>query len=103
MAQAKIVVNVTDKHGNPMIGLEVELVDTNAFTPANHDPIEHVVDIKTTDISGTATFTGLAPSMYYARPRITRSDIRIQTLMASGIGILCYSAVVDPNGRGTHT
>lgn len=103
MAQAKIVVNVTDKHGNPLIGMEVELVDTNAFTPANHDPIEHIVDIKTTDISGTATFTGLTPSMYYARPRITRPDIRIQTMMASGIGILCYSAVVDPNGRGTHT
>lgn len=103
MAQAKIVVNVTDKHGNPMIGLEVELVDTGTFTPANHDPIEHVVAIETTDISGTATFTGLTPSMYYARPRITRPDIRIQTMMASGIGILCYSAVVDPNGRGTHT
>jgi len=103
MAHAKIVVNVTDKHGNPMIGLEVELVDTNAFTPANHDPIEHVVAIESTDISGTATFTGLSPSMYYARPRITRPDIRIQTMMASGIGILCYSAVVDPNGRGTHT
>lgn len=103
MAQAKIVVNVTDKHGNPMIGLEVELVDTGAFTPANHDPIEHVVAIETTDISGTATFTGLTPSMYYARPRITRPDLRIQVMMASGIGILCYSAVVDPNGRGTHT
>ena len=103
MAHAKIVVNVTDKHGNPLIGLEVELVDTNAFTTANHDPIEHVVDIQTTDISGTVTFTGLTPSMYYVRPRITRPDIRIQTMMASGIGILCYSAVVDPNGRGTHT
>ena len=103
MAHAKIVVNVTDKHGNPMIGLEVELVDTGAFTAANHDPIEHVVAIESTDISGTATFTGLTPSMYYARPRITRPDIRIQTMMASGIGILCYSAVVDPNGRGTHT
>lgn len=103
MAHAKIVVNVTDKHGNPMIGLEVELVDTNAFTPASHDPITHIVAIETTDISGTATFTGLSPAMYYARPRITRPDIRIQTMMASGIGILCYSAVVDPNGRGTHT
>ena len=103
MAHTKIVVNVTDKHGNPMIGLEVELVDTGAFTPANHDPIEHVVAIESTDISGTATFTGLNPSMYYARPRITRPDIRIQTMMASGIGILCYSAVVDPHGRGTHT
>jgi len=99
--------NVTDKHGNPLIGVEVEAIDVNLFTTSARDPIQHVAGVETTDDSGTATFTGLAPGMYYARPRITRDDIRIQVMVPSGMGgggKMCYAAFVHPTpGIGTHT
>ena len=106
MAEFKFVANVTDRHGNPLIGLDVEAIDINLFTSANRDPMEYVADIQKTDDSGTVVFTNLPIGMYYARPRVNRDDVRIQVMTPSGMGgggKMCYAALVQPNGVGTHT
>jgi hypothetical protein len=106
VAEFKFVANITDRHGNPMIGVDVEAIDVNLFTAAAPDPMQYVVAIVKTDISGTATFTTLPIGMYFARPRINREDVRVQVMVPSGMGgggKMCYAALVQPNGLGTHT
>ena len=105
MAQFVFKANLTDRHGNPLIGVEVEAIDVNLFTTSARDPIQHIVATGVTDDSGTVTFTGLTPGMYYARPRLSRPDIRIQVMVPSGMGgggKMCYAALVQPDGLGTH-
>jgi hypothetical protein len=92
-----------NEDNRPLAGVDVEAIDLTDRT---------VAAVVETNRAGEALFTGLTGPVFF-RPRVRRTsvtvgnreytgDIEVQ-IVGMSTGGLCYDAVLDPDGGGTHT